>query len=166
MVLGLPACGAMGSNLASLADPLKTVLAADLVQVMQQDGCLTLTSSADVPVNTPLLNKMLPPTLSELQRTRSVVGGYIDTTPIGPQLKSMGISDNLDLSSQRAASLVTWLARNGVNPTLLSARGELRFQLSVPSQSSGSIIITSSVMRTARTPGLIWEILPTCSPFR
>ena len=28
-----------------------------------------------------------------------------DTTPIGPQLKSMGISDNLDLSVKRAASL-------------------------------------------------------------
>jgi chemotaxis protein MotB len=131
LVLGVAACGMMGSKLGQVDDQLKTALAGEPVQVTQQDGSVTLTSSADamfpsggwqVPANAPLLNKMLP-TLSQLQTTKIVVGGYTDTTPVGPQLRSMGISNNLDLSSKRAASVVNYLAAHGVNPNLLSAQG-------------------------------------------
>lgn len=131
-VLGLAACGTMmGGKLGQLADQLKTALAGEPAEVTKQDGSITITSNADavfpsgswqVPADAPVLNKMLP-TLSPLQHTKIVVGGYTDNTPVGAQLKGMGISDNLDLSSKRAASVVTYLAAHGVNPNLLSAQG-------------------------------------------
>jgi chemotaxis protein MotB len=38
-------------------------------------------------------------------------------------LQRAGIADNLDLSSRRAASVVTFLTSKGVNPNILSAKG-------------------------------------------
>ncbi len=57
-----------------------------------------------------------------------MVGGYTDNATVGPQLQSMGVSNNLDLSCKRAASVVVYLASKGVNPNLLSAQcfGETR----------------------------------------
>jgi chemotaxis protein MotB len=63
------------------------------------------------------------PTLTKLQHTNIVVAGYTDNTPVGPQLQRMGISNNVDLSSKRAAAVVNYLASQGVNSNLLSAQG-------------------------------------------
>jgi chemotaxis protein MotB len=52
-----------------------------------------------------------------------VVYGFTDNAPIGPALQRAGIADNLDLSSRRAASVVTFLTSQGVNPNILSAKG-------------------------------------------
>ena len=38
------------------------------------------------------------------------------------QLQSMGVSNNLDLSCKRAASVVVYLVSKGVKPSLLSAQ--------------------------------------------
>ena len=51
-----------------------------------------------------------------------MVGGYTDNATVGPQLQSMGVSNNLDLSCKRAASVVVYLVSQGVNPNLLSAQ--------------------------------------------
>ena len=45
-----------------------------------------------------------------------------DNTPIGQQLKGMGIVDNLDLSAKRAVSVASYLISHGVNPALVSAQ--------------------------------------------
>ena len=90
-----------------------------------------MTSSADymfpsggwqIPPDSPVLNKVAP-ILARLQNTKIIVRGYTDNTPVGPQLQRMGIANNLDLSSKRAASVVDYLASHGVNPGLLSAQG-------------------------------------------
>ena len=47
-----------------------------------------------------------------------LVGGYTDNATVGQQLQSMGVSNNLDLSCKRAASVVVYLASKGVNPNL------------------------------------------------
>jgi len=75
----------------------------------------------------PVLGKIVP-TLSKLQRTEIVVSGYTDNATVGPTLQSAGISNNLDLSCKRAASVVVYLVSEGVNPNLLSAQcfGETR----------------------------------------
>jgi chemotaxis protein MotB len=75
----------------------------------------------------PVLDKIVP-TLSKLQHTEIVVGGYTDNATVGQQLQSMGVSNNLDLSCKRAASVVIYLASKGVDPNLLSAQcfGETR----------------------------------------
>jgi len=65
----------------------------------------------------------LAPTLRGLQQTRIVVNGYTDNVPIGPELRRLGVTNNLDLSSKRADTVVTYLQSQGVNPNLLSAQG-------------------------------------------
>lgn len=65
----------------------------------------------------------LAPTLRGLQQTRIVVDGYTDNVPIGTVLQHLGVANNLDLSSRRADTVVTYLQSQGVNPNLLSAQG-------------------------------------------
>jgi chemotaxis protein MotB len=115
--------------MSDVADQLRTALAGESVTVTQQ-GPVTLTSSADsmfpsagweLNPGVPVLSKIVP-TLSKLQHTEIVVGGYTDNATVGPQLQSMGVSNNLDLSCKRAASVVNYLSSQRVNPNLLSAQ--------------------------------------------
>jgi chemotaxis protein MotB len=120
----------MGNKMNDVADQLETELAGEPVTVRQQ-GPVTLTSGADAmfpsggwelkPEGVPVLSKIVP-ILSKLQHTEIVVGGYTDDTPVGSELQSAGISNNLDLSCKRAASVVSYLVSQGVNPNLLSAQ--------------------------------------------
>ena len=52
-----------------------------------------------------------------------VVYGFTDNTPVGPALQRAGIANNLDLSSRRAANVVTYFRAQGVNPNIISAKG-------------------------------------------
>jgi len=112
-----------------VADKLKTDLSGEPVTV-KHHGSVTLTSGADVMFTSggwelkpgvPLLSKIAP-ALAKLQHTEIVVSGYTDDTPIGPQLQSAGIANNLDLSCKRAANVVGYLVSQGVKPNLLSAQ--------------------------------------------
>lgn len=123
--------GCATNRLNDLADNLRSALAGAPVDVTQQEGSILLTSSADymfpsggwqIPSDSPVLNRIAP-ILSGLHNTKIVVSGYTDNTPVGVQLKQMGIADNVDLSNRRAASVVNYLAAHGVNPGLLSAQG-------------------------------------------
>jgi chemotaxis protein MotB len=129
--LALMLAGCATNRLSGLADDLRNAEVGAPVVVTQQDGSVILTSNADymfpsggwqIPSDSPVLNRMVP-ILSKLQNTKIVVTGYTDNTPVGPQLQSMGIANNADLSSKRAASVVNYLASHGVNPNLLSAQG-------------------------------------------
>ena len=73
-----------------------------------------------VPSNVPLLDKMLP-TLSKLQNTKIVVGGYTDNVPVGAELQAKGVSNNLDLSAERAVAIANYLTSHGVKADLVSA---------------------------------------------
>jgi chemotaxis protein MotB len=125
----LTGCASMQRN--KLADKLRNALVGAPVTVSQPDDAIIVTSNADymfpsggwqIPSDSPVLNKIAP-VLSNLQNTKIVVRGYTDNAPVGPQLQRMGIANNLDLSSKRAASVVDYLASHGVNPGLLSAEG-------------------------------------------
>jgi chemotaxis protein MotB len=63
------------------------------------------------------------PTLQGLTRTRVIVEGYTDTMPVGPELRRMAFSSNLDLSSRRADTVADELIRLGVPRTIISADG-------------------------------------------
>jgi chemotaxis protein MotB len=65
----------------------------------------------------------IAPKLRSLQNAKVVVYGYTDNTPVGPELQRQGIRDNLDLSTKRAATVVTFLVSQGVNPSIISAKG-------------------------------------------
>jgi outer membrane protein OmpA-like peptidoglycan-associated protein len=128
---------AQDTKMSDVAEQLRTALAGESVTVTQQGPVtLTLTSSADslfpsagwqLNPGAPVLSKIVP-TLSKLQRTQIVVSGYTDNDAVSPTLQSAGISNNLDLSCKRAASVVVYLVSKGVDPNLLSAQcfGETR----------------------------------------
>lgn len=61
--------------------------------------------------------------LRSLQNTKIVVYGFTDNLSVGPALQRAGITDNIDLSSRRAATVVGYLRSQGVNPNILSAKG-------------------------------------------
>jgi chemotaxis protein MotB len=63
------------------------------------------------------------PQLRSLQNTKIVVYGFTDNLPVGPALKRMGVSNNIDLSSRRAANVVAYFRSQGVNANILSAKG-------------------------------------------
>jgi chemotaxis protein MotB len=65
----------------------------------------------------------IAPNLKGLQNAKVVVYGYTDNTPVGPELQRQGIPDNLVLSTRRAATVVTFLVQQGVNPNIISAKG-------------------------------------------
>ena len=120
LVLSLAASASMAAP--GPAGAPRSVIAGDPVEVTQKAGSVTLTSSADtmfpsggwqVPSTVPVLDKMLP-TLSKLQNTKIVVGGYTDNEPVGAELKAKGVSSNLDLSAERAVSIANYLSSHGV----------------------------------------------------
>src|SRR5437762_2785101 len=63
------------------------------------------------------------PRLQALQNGKVVVYGYTDNLPVGPALQRAGIANNIDLSSRRADNAVAYLATQGVNPNIISAKG-------------------------------------------
>jgi chemotaxis protein MotB len=63
------------------------------------------------------------PQLRSMQNVKIVVYGFTDDTPVGPALRRAGITNNVDLSSRRAGTVVSYLASQGVNPRILSAKG-------------------------------------------
>jgi chemotaxis protein MotB len=65
----------------------------------------------------------IAPKLRGLQNAKVVVYGYTDNTPVGPALQRQGVPDNLVLSTRRAATVVTFLVSQGVNPNVISAKG-------------------------------------------
>jgi chemotaxis protein MotB len=61
--------------------------------------------------------------LAPQQTTMINVNGYTDSTPIGPHLKSQGITSNLILSQKRADNVMQFMISQGVKPNLVSAQG-------------------------------------------
>jgi chemotaxis protein MotB len=65
----------------------------------------------------------IAPKLRGLKNAKVVVYGYTDNVPVGPELQRQGIPDNLVLSTRRAATVVTFLVSQGVDPNIISAKG-------------------------------------------
>jgi chemotaxis protein MotB len=61
--------------------------------------------------------------LAPHQKTKIVVNGCTDTTPIGPGLMKEGITSNLILSQKRADAVMQYMISQGVKPSLISAQG-------------------------------------------
>jgi chemotaxis protein MotB len=65
----------------------------------------------------------IAPKLRGLKNAKIVVYGFTDNVPVGPELQRQGIPDNLVLSTRRAATVVTFLVSQGVDPNIISAKG-------------------------------------------
>jgi chemotaxis protein MotB len=61
--------------------------------------------------------------LAPHQKTKIVVNGCTDTTPIGRGLMKEGITSNLILSQKRADAVMQYMISQGVKPSLISAQG-------------------------------------------
>ena len=61
--------------------------------------------------------------LAPHQKTKIIVNGYTDTTPIGPGLMKEGITSNHILSQKRADTVMQYMISQGVKPSLISAQG-------------------------------------------
>jgi outer membrane protein OmpA-like peptidoglycan-associated protein len=65
----------------------------------------------------------IAPKLRGVQNAKIVVYGYTDNTPVGPVLQRQGVPDNLVLSTRRSAAVANFLIAQGVNPSIVSAKG-------------------------------------------
>ena len=61
--------------------------------------------------------------LAPTQQNKLLISGYTDNTPIGPGLKSQGVTTNEELSQKRADAVMQYLISQGVNPQLVEAKG-------------------------------------------
>lgn len=61
--------------------------------------------------------------LAAQQQDALVVNGYTDNTPVGAQLKRMGVTDNTELSQKRAEAVMQYMVSQGVKANLVSAKG-------------------------------------------
>ena len=167
LVLSLSASASMAADgqIGQVAEQLRTALAGDPVEVTQKVDSVTLTSSADtmfpsggwqVPSSVPVLDKMLP-TLSKLQDTKIVVGGYTDNEPVGAELKAKGVSSNLDLSAERAVSIANYLSSHGVKADLLSAHGFGETNPVASNDTPEGRAKNRRVDITLTAPGCAWE---------
>ena len=102
------------SQLAKMQQEQKWVVAGD---VLFPEGGYQLS-----PNGKQALNQYVPQ-MQGLQNAKVVVYGYTDNLPVGPPLQRAGIANNIDLSSRRADNVVAYLQSQGVNPTIISAKG-------------------------------------------
>jgi len=61
--------------------------------------------------------------LAPTQEHKLLVSGYTDNAPIGPALQKQGVMSNQDLSQKRADAVMQYLISQGVNPSLVEAKG-------------------------------------------
>ena len=102
------------SQIAKMRQEQKWVVAGDL---LFPEGGYRLSTNGKQALN------QYVPQLQALQNAKVVVYGYTDNKPVGPALQRAGIANNIDLSSRRADNVVAYLASQGVNPNVISAKG-------------------------------------------
>jgi len=102
------------SQLATMQQEQKWVVAGDM---LFSEGGYQLSASGKQALN------QYVPRLQNLQNAKVVVYGYTDNLPVGGPLKRAGIANNIDLSSRRADNVVAYLESQGVNPSVISAKG-------------------------------------------
>ena len=95
----------------------------------------------------------IAPKLRGLKNAKVVVYGYTDNTPVRPELQRAGINDNLTLSSRRAGAVVTFLISQGVNPSIISAKGFGDTRPIVPNDTPANQAKNRRIVITIQGPG-------------
>src|SRR5271165_4695093 len=107
-------------------------IAADKAQIARLQGAIKYTVNSDqlfapgswqmTAQGKQIISKMASQ-LAPTQQNKLVVNGYTDNAPIGPALQAEGVTSNLILSQKRADAVMQYLISQGMNPSLLSAKG-------------------------------------------
>jgi chemotaxis protein MotB len=95
----------------------------DSIKVSINEELLFPSGGWQMPVAAQQTLSKIVPILAPKQRAKLLVNGYTDNVPIGPELKSQGITSNLELSQKRAETVMQFLVAKGVNPSLVAAQG-------------------------------------------
>jgi chemotaxis protein MotB len=128
----------------ALNQELQSELATNQVQIKELNDELTVSmvnellfpsGSADLNRNGKSVLDKIMPTLKNINDKRIEVRGYTDNVPIGGALKRR-YKSNWELSTARATSVLEYLQKGGVAPSLLSARGFGEYQPIAPNDSS------------------------------
>ncbi|HEY2132098.1 MAG TPA: OmpA family protein [Acetobacteraceae bacterium] len=61
--------------------------------------------------------------LAPTQQNKILVSGFTDNAPIGAALRARGVNSNVELSQKRADTVMQYLISQGLNPSLVSAKG-------------------------------------------
>jgi len=102
------------SQIAKMQQEQKWVVAGDM---LFPEGGYQLSANGKQALN------QYVPKLQGLHNAKVVVYGYTDNLPVGPALQRRGVANNIDLSSRRADNVVAYLESQGVNPSIISAKG-------------------------------------------
>src|SRR5262249_46557918 len=106
--------GAEQSQIAKMQQEQKWVVAGDM---LFPEGGYRLSANGQQALN------QYVPKLQDLQNAKVVVYGYTDNLPVGPTLQRAGITNNIDLASRRADDVVAYFTSQGVDPSIISAKG-------------------------------------------
>jgi chemotaxis protein MotB len=115
-----------------LNQTMSTEVAANQMQITRLQNAIKVTVNNELlfpsgdwqmPVEAQRTISKIVPILAPKQQTKIQVNGYTDNVPIGPGLKSQGITSNLELSQKRADNVMQFMISQGVNPSLVSAQG-------------------------------------------
>lgn len=111
---------------------LQQQVAADQQRIGRLIGAIKFTVNSDLlfqsgswqisPGGKDIMAKMASQ-LAQYQQEHLVVNGYTDNAPIGPALKHQGVTTNQDLSEKRADAVMQFLISQGVNASMISAKG-------------------------------------------
>jgi chemotaxis protein MotB len=129
----LTGCGtALDRQYQQLKDQMSGEIASQQVHIERLQGAIKVVVNSELlfpsggwqmpPSAAATIAKMAPILASQIQEHINV-DGYTDSTPIGPELAAQGVTSNLILSQKRAETVMNFLISQGVNPSMLSARG-------------------------------------------
>src|SRR5215510_2934523 len=111
---------------------LSAQVAADKAQICRLQGAIKYTVNSDLlfPSGGWQMNDRgkqiignMASKLAPTQQNKILVSGYTDNAPIGPALRREGITSNQILSQKRAENVMEFIISQGVQPSLISAKG-------------------------------------------
>jgi chemotaxis protein MotB len=107
-------------------------IATDKAQISRLQGAIKYTVNSDqlfAPGSWQMSNQgkqiiaKMASQLAPTQQNKLLVTGYTDNAPIGPALQQQGVTSNQVLSQKRAETVMQYLISQGLNPSLVTARG-------------------------------------------
>ena len=107
-------------------------IAADKAQISRLQGAIKYTVNSDqlfAPGSWQMSNQgkqiiaKMASQLAPTQQNKLLVTGYTDNAPIGPELRRQGVTSNQVLSQKRAETVMQYIISQGLNPSLITARG-------------------------------------------
>lgn len=100
----------------------------DRLRITIEDSVLYPSGKADLSADGKKALDKIVPTLKDADKDHRIeVEGYTDDVPVGKSLRSK-YKTNWELSSARAASVVEYLQKKGVDPSRLTAAGHGQYQ--------------------------------------